>query len=139
MAHPKNTTAPSRAQHPPRSKKLGVLTGFTYYEIQILLREEQMRLRLPGLQSEGLALELKSILGPVFPSEEIRIAWVAGVEEEREEFLIADSRFADMIISVRSAERPGHELLARLGLWGAYQNLAPQKPGSMERGAGGSV
>jgi len=139
MAHPKNTTAPSRAQHQPRSQKLGVLTGFTYYELQILLREEQMRLRLPGLQSEELAVELKSILEPVFPSEEIRIAWVAGVEEEREEFLIVDSRLADMVISVRSAECPGHELLARLGFWGAYQNLAPQKPSSMKRGAGGSV
>jgi hypothetical protein len=137
--HPKNTTALSRAQHPPISRKLGVLTGFTYYEIEILFREEQMRLRLPGLQSEAMAVELKSILEPVFPFQEIRIAWVAGMEEEFEEFLIGDSRFEDMIISVRTAERPGHELLARMGLWGAYKNLAPQKPSPMKRGAGGAA
>ncbi len=137
--HPKNTTAPPKEQQRGSARSLGMFIGFTYYEVQVTFKAEGLRQTFPGLQSEPLADEFRSILEPVFAPNPVRIVWAAGQEEEADAFLIAESRLTDMIISVRTADRPGHELLSRLGYFGPYEGCAPQKPTSSKRGAGGAA
>lgn len=57
----------------------------------------------------------------------VQIQWWAGMDAEFDNFLVGNERIEDMIQSVRSAERPGHEFLVRLGCFGRYEGYAPQK------------
>ena len=124
MTHPKNTTAPPKAQHLPRS--VADRAGFTYFEVQVVYEEARSKRSYPGLLDEAVARELKSILEQEVCSHSVRIIWAAGWSAEFEEFLRMDERMTDLIKSVRSAERPGYELCARLGQFGPYEGYAPQ-------------
>lgn len=139
MAHPKINTAPPKEQLGDSARSLGMLIGFTYYEVQVLFKAEGLRQTFPGLQSESLAGEFRSILEPVFAPNPVRIVWAAGQEEEAPGFLLAESRLTDMIMSVRTADQPGRELLARLGYFGPYEGLAPQNSDAPVCGAGGAA
>jgi hypothetical protein len=123
MSHPKNTTALPKAQHLPRS--LSDRTGFTYFEVQVVYEEAGFKRSYPGVFDESIARELKSILEQEVSPRSVRIIWAAGWSAEFEEFLRADERMTDLIKSVRSAERPGYELCARLGQFGPYEGYSP--------------
>ncbi len=117
--HPKNTTAPPKAQHLPRS--VADRTGFTYFQVQVVCEETGSKRPYPGVLDEAIAQELKSILEQEVSPHSVRIIWAAGWSAEFEEFLRMDERMTDLIKSVRSAERPGYELCARLGQFGDYE------------------
>ncbi|TWR71854.1 hypothetical protein [Pseudomonas marginalis] len=124
MSHPKNTTAPPKAQHLPRS--LSDRAGFTYFEVQVVYEEAGFKRSYPGVLDEAIARELKSILEQDVSPRSVRIIWAAGWSAEFEEFLRMDERMTDLIKSVRSAERPGYELCSRLGQFGPYVGYAPR-------------
>ncbi|MBA6043782.1 hypothetical protein [Pseudomonas lactis] len=126
MSHAKNTTAPSKAQHPALRQPFEARRGFTYYEVQVIYEDAGFKRTYPGVQDEALALELKGMIEPEVAPYPVRILWIAGQEDEVESFLRMESRATDMIKSVRSADRPGQEFMARLGLFGPYEGYAPQ-------------
>lgn len=126
MSHPKNTTAPPKAQHLPPRQPFEARRGFTYYEVQVVYEDVGIKRTYPGVQDESLALELKGMIELEVAPYPVRILWIAGQEEEVERFLRMESRVTDMIKSVRSADRPGHEFMARLGQFGPYEGYAPQ-------------
>jgi len=123
MSHLKSTTAPPKAQHLPRS--LSDRAGFTYFEVQVVYEEAGFKRSYPGVLDEAVARELKSILEQEVSPHSVRIIWAAGWSAEFEEFLRVDERMTDLIKSVRSAERPGFELCARLGQFGPYEGYSP--------------
>lgn len=133
-----NTTTPPKAQHPAAAQPFEVRRGFTYYEVQVIYEDAGLKRSYPGVQDESLAMELKAMLEPEHAPCPVRIVWVAGHEYEVEDFLRMECRVTDMIKSVRSADRPGHEFLARLGFFGPYEGYAPQNHTSQVRGAGGA-
>lgn len=116
-----STTAPPKAQHQPPRQPFEVRRGFTYYEVQVIYKESGFKRSYPGVQDEMLALELKEMLEPENVPYPVRLVWIAGQEAEAERFLRMESRVTDMIKSVRSADRPGHEFMARLGQFGPYE------------------
>lgn len=116
-----NTTAPPKAQHQHPRQPFEVRRGFTYYEVQVIYKEAGFKRSYPGVQDEMLAFELKEMLEPENVPYPVRLVWIAGQEAEAERFLRMESRVTDMIKSVRSADRPGHEFMARLGQFGPYE------------------
>ncbi len=126
MSHQKNTTVRPKAQHRPSRPRPEPLRGFTYYEVQVLYEDAGLKRTYPGVQDKHLALELKGMLEPEHAPYPVRLLWIAGQEEEVESFLRMEYRVTDMIKSVRSADRPGHEFMARLGQFGSYEGYAPR-------------
>ncbi len=126
MSYVKNTTAPPKAQHLPPRQPFEARRGFTYYEVQVIYEDAGIKRTYPGVQDEALAWELKGMIEPEVAPYPVRILWIAGQEYEVERFLRMESRVTDMIKSVRSADRPGHEFMARLGQFGPYEGYAPQ-------------
>lgn len=120
-----NTTAPKKAQQLPPVPRFEALRGFTYYEVQVVREAAGFKTTYPGVQDKSLALELKSMLELECAPHPVRLLWIAGQEDEVESFLRMESRVTDLIKSVRSADRPGHEFMARLGQYGPYEGYAP--------------
>lgn len=104
-----------------------VLRGFTYYVVQVVYVEAGLKQTYPGVLDECMALELKAMLEQEVSPCPVQIQWWAGMDDEFDNFLAKNERMEDMIRSARSAERPGHEFLARLGYFGLYEGYAPQK------------
>lgn len=100
--------------------------GFTYYVVQVVYAEAGLKQTYPGVLDKCTALEFKAMLEPEVYPHPVQIQWWAGMDSEFDRFLIRDERMTDMIQSVRSAERPGHEFMARLGHYGPYEGYAPQ-------------
>lgn len=121
-----NTTAAPKAQHRPLRQPFEATRGFTFYEVQVVYEDAGTKLTFPGVQDESLALELKEMIEPEVAPYPVRILWIAGQGEEVERFLRMESRVTDMIKSVRSADRPGQEFMARLGRFGPYEGYAPR-------------
>ena len=120
--------------------ELGVIFTHTYHQVTVRLMEYGVRFSFPGLRSESLALELADMLRPCFPGQAIQVIWVAaGPHEDIEQCRVVDLRMTDMIVSVRTAAKPGHEFLSRLGYFGEYEGPAPQRSDVSIRGAGGAV
>ncbi|WP_219268851.1 hypothetical protein [Pseudomonas sp. Xaverov 259] len=114
----KNVTASPTAQ------SFEARRGFTYYVVQVVYEEAGLKQTYPGVLDKCVALEFKAMLEKeVFPHP-VQIQWWAGMDSEFDSFLIGDERMTDMIQSVRSAERPGHELLARIGHFGSYEGYS---------------
>lgn len=124
--HPKNTTAPPNAQHLPPKQPFEHRRGFTYHECQVIYEDAGFKRSYPGVQDKRLALELKAMLEPEVAPYPVRVVWIAGQESDVESFLRMEERVTDMIKSVRSADRPGHEFMARLGMFGPYEGYATQ-------------
>lgn len=121
---PKNTTAPPKAQHLPKS--LAECAGFEYFEVQVIYEEAGFKHSYPGLLDEDFAKELKAMLEPEVYPNPVRIIWAGGWAPEFDRFLRMDGFMTDLIKSVRSAELPGNELRARLGQFGPYEGYAPR-------------
>ncbi|MCJ7957239.1 MAG: hypothetical protein MUW57_11980 [Pseudomonas sp.] len=121
-----NSTTPLKAQHLPSRQRPEPLRGFTYYSVQVIYDDAGLKRTYPGVQDKHLALELKEMLEPENAPYPVRLLWIAGQENEVDAFLRMESRVIDMIKSVRSAERPGHEFMARLGQFGPYEGYAPR-------------
>jgi hypothetical protein len=124
MSRPKNTTAPPKAQQLPKS--LAECAGFEYFEVQVVGADAGFKHSYPGLLDEAIAKELKSMLEPEVYPNSVGIIWAAGWADQFEGFLRTDGVMTDLIKSVRSAERPGNELRARLGQFGPYEGYAPR-------------
>lgn len=120
--------------------ELDVLCTHTYHQVTVTSSTSGFRFSMPGLRIKGLAEELATILRPCFPSQNVRVIWVAAnPNDDLQSFLTQDGRMTDLIVSVRTAADPGHELLARLGFFGEYARLAPQISSSQFCGAGGAA
>ncbi len=130
MSHPKNTTAPPEAQLPRPQQPFEALGSFTYYEVQVVHEDAGFTRSFPGVQDECLAVELKAMPEPEVSPHAVRISWVAGQEDQVEDFLRMEDRMTDMIRSLRSAACPGHEFMARLGQFGPYEGYATQNADS---------
>ncbi|MDD0969699.1 hypothetical protein [Pseudomonas aphyarum] len=124
--HPKNSIAPPGAQQLAPKRPYESCAGFDYYEVQAVYASEGFKVSYPGLLDETLAIELQGMLQPEVENNTVRIVWAAGWAQDFDRFLKMDERMTDMVRSVRSAERPGHEFLARLGQFGPYEGYAPQ-------------
>lgn len=76
----------------------------------------------------ALALELRSAIASAIPDVRVIVQACAGDAEDLKTVAPRAARNRDLIISCRSAERPGHEYLARLGQFGAndLRQSAPQ-------------
>ncbi len=112
---------------PPTAQSFEDRRGFTYYVVQVVYADAGLNQTYPGVLDKCVALEFKAMLEKEVAPHPVEIQWWAGMEAEFDKFLIGNDRMEDMIQSVRSAERPGHELLARLGHFGRYEGYAPQK------------
>ncbi|NWB08931.1 hypothetical protein HX862_13550 [Pseudomonas sp. D5002] len=110
----------------PTEQPLEVRRGFTYYVVQVVYAEAGLKQTYPGVLDKCMALELKALLEQEVSPCPVQIQWWAGMGDEFDSFLIRNKRMEDMIQSVRSAERPGHEFLARLGFFGPYEGYTPQ-------------
>ena len=137
--HPENSTTPSEAQHQPPRQPFEHRKGFTYYEVQVIYEDAGFKRSYPGVQDKSLALELKTMIEPEVAPYPVRIVWAGGHEDEVERFLRMEGRVTDMIKSVRSADCPGREFMARLGQFGPYEGYAPQNAQSenVARASGG--
>lgn len=110
----------------PPAQSFEVHRGFTYYVVQVVYTEAGLKQTYPGVLDKCMALELKAMLEQELSPCPVHIQWWAGMDYEFDSFLVGNERMEDMIQSVRSADRPGHELLARLGFFGPYEGYAPQ-------------
>lgn len=126
MSHPKNTTAPPRAQQSSQERPYPSLRGFEYFVVQVVHETEGFKTSFPGVLDESLAMELRSMLQTEFSPDSVQVVWVAGWDAELSTVLRMSDRMTDMIKSVRSAERPGREFLERLGRFGPYLGYASQ-------------
>lgn len=118
MSRPENSTAPppkqlSDIQHDD-------LRGFIYYQVNV--RQCGVRLQGYPIIWLGLAVELLEMLRPEYPEGVICIQKVAAELNEFADISLTSERQKDLIISVRTADRPGHEYLARLGSFGPYES-----------------
>lgn len=138
MLHPKNTTAPPVAQEPAEIP-YKIPSSFIYYTVDV----QTPVIRQTGLPIlvKALAVELYLALSVEFPAPkfEVIIQACAADAEDRKSFERRASRNKDLIISCRSADRPGYEYLARLGQYGEYdpRHSAPQNEEVPFRGAHG--
>lgn len=105
----------------PTAQSFEARRGFTYYVVRVVYEEAGLTQTFSGVLDKSTALEFKAILEPEVYPHPVQIQWWAGMDSEFDRFLIGDERMTDMIQSVRSAERPGHEFLARLGHFGPYE------------------
>lgn len=110
----------------PTAQSFEARRGFTYYVVQVVYAEAGLKQTYPGVLDKAVALEFKAMLEQEVSPCPVQIQWWAGMDDEFDSFLIGNERVEDMIQSVRSAERPGHEFLARLGFFGPYEGYAPQ-------------
>lgn len=110
----------------PTAQPFEARRGFTYYVVQVVYAEAGLKQTYPGVLDKSVALELKALLEQEISPCPVQIQWWAGMDDEFDAFLIGNERMEDMIKSVRSADRPGHEFLARLGFFGPYEGCAPQ-------------
>ncbi|WP_236218202.1 hypothetical protein [Pseudomonas rhodesiae] len=110
----------------PTAQPFEARRGFTYFVVQVVYAEAGLKQTYPGVLDKGVALELKAMLEQDVSPCPVQIQWWAGMDDEFDSFLIVNDRMEDMVHSVRSAERPGHEFLARLGFFGPYEGYAPQ-------------
>lgn len=140
MLHPKNTTAPPVAQEP-AELPYKIPRGFIYFSVDL----QTPVIRQTGLPIlvKALAVELYLALSVEFRDSgvEVIIQAYAADAEDRKSFERRASRNKDLIISCRSADRPGHEYLARLGQYGEYdpRQPAPQNEEVPFRGANGDA
>ncbi|WP_311968888.1 hypothetical protein [Pseudomonas baltica] len=86
---------------------------------------------------KNLALELRPAIASAVPDVRVIVQTCAGDAEDFEIVTPRAARNRDLIISCRSADRPGHEYLARLGQFGRYdpRQSAPQNEEVPFRGA----
>lgn len=124
--HPKNTTAPPGAQHIPVELPTWNGGGFEYWEVQVRYETEGRKVIYPGVLDKDLAYEFQEMLRDEVQPGVVTIIWAAGVAPEYELFELRSDRMRDLIVSVRSAVRPGYEFLARLGQFGPYEGYATQ-------------
>lgn len=125
--HPKNTTASPGLQHPPATNAAEQeLRGFVWMALSVRINGVSHQ-TLPML-NKGLAVELLEMFAMEFPKESLRILQFGAPIEDLDGIKLVASRNKDLIISIRSAERPCHEYWARLGFWGEYSrsSSAPQ-------------
>ncbi|RMN59599.1 hypothetical protein [Pseudomonas savastanoi] len=138
MLHSKNTTAPPVAQEPSEIPNK-TPSGFIYYTVDV---------RTPVIRQTGLPILVKALAVELYlalsiefrdPRFEVIIQACAADAEDRKSFERRAARNKDLIISCRSADRPGHEYLARLGQYGEYdpRQPAPQNEEVPFRGAQG--
>jgi len=114
MSQAKNTTAPPTAQ-------VSVEPCFGYWVVMV--KQSKMTLQGVPLISKGLAVELARMLLPEFPGRELYVQAFNFPAELSDELKTVASRNKDMVISCRSADRPGHEYISRLGHQGMYSAL----------------
>lgn len=124
--HPKNTTAPPGAQHIPLESSASDIAGFEFWEVRVRYEEEGSTRIFPGVLEEKLAYELRDILRPEVSPGVVGVIWAGAEGRNYAWFEARSDQVCDMIISVRTAERPGHEYLARLGQFGPYEGYATQ-------------
>jgi hypothetical protein len=134
--HPKNTTAPPGAQvSSDIPVEVDIPRGSVWYCVDQILPN----IRIQGLPifDKKLAIELRSAIASAVPDFRVIVQACAGDAEDLKTVAPSAARNRDLIISCRSAERPGHEYLARLGQFGAYDphQSAPQKEAVPFRGA----
>ncbi|WP_138449814.1 hypothetical protein [Pseudomonas edaphica] len=108
----------------PTAQSFEARRGFTYYVVKVIYANAGLQQTFPGVLDKCVALEFKAMLETEVAPYPVQIQWWAGMEAEFDSFLVGNDRMEDLIQSVRSAERPGHELLARLGCFGRYEGYA---------------
>lgn len=122
--HAENTTAPPVAQEP-AVLPYKIPRGFIYFSVDL----QTPVIRQTGLPIlvKALAVELYLALSVEFRDSgvEVIIQACAADAEDHKSIARRASRNKDLIISCRSADRPGHEYLARLGHYGQYDPLQP--------------
>ena len=126
MSHPKNTTAPPEAQQTTFKSPRGGIAGFEYWEVRVRYEEEGLTSVFPGVLDEDLAYEFVDILRPEVSPGVVSVIWAGGLGCDYAFFKARSDRVSDLIISVRTAERPGHEYLARIGQFGPCVGYATQ-------------
>ncbi len=134
--HPKNTTAPPRAQE---SSDIQVEADMPLGLIWFTVDQVLPNIRIQGMPilDKNLALELRPAIASAVPDVRVIVQTCAGDAEDFEIVTPRAARNRDLIISCRSADRPGHEYLARLGQFGRYdpRQSAPQNEEVPFRGA----
>lgn len=131
--HPKNTTAPPGTQASTGQDAADDMPrGFIWFSVDRVLPN----IRITGFPvlNKGLAVELYEMLCPELKNERVVIQPCAGDSQDFQLVSQQAARHKDLILSCRSAERPGHEYLARIGHFGRY-NPAPQNEQLPFRGA----
>ena len=122
--HPKNSTAPPSGQASSEIENK-IPYGFVYFTVDV----QNAVIRQTGLPIliKALAVELYLALVYEFPapSFEVIIQPCAGDAEDFESIQRRAERNKDLIISCRSADRPGREYLSRLGQYGEYDPRQP--------------
>lgn len=134
--HPKNTTAPPGAQvSPDIPVEAGISRGVVWYCVDQIL--PNLRIQGQPILDKDLALELRSAIAPAVPEFRVIVQACASDAEDLKTVAPRAARNRDLIISCRSAKRPGHEYLARLGQFGAYdpRQSAPRNDEVPFRGA----
>ncbi|WP_426143205.1 hypothetical protein [Pseudomonas sp. DWP3-1-2] len=119
---PKNTTAPPRAQVSDSEP-----IGFSW----VMLKQSETTLQALPLFSNALALELAVKLAPEFPDRELYVHESHLPDELLEYVKRTASRHADIVVSCRSAERPGQAYMTRLGaisIYNARLDLSDESP-----------
>ncbi|HEN8714200.1 hypothetical protein ABE521_20940 [Pseudomonas sp. TWI672] len=127
--HPKNTTGHNRTQYPPPLE--GRLAIVTVYG-------PDLGIELPPILTKGLEDEAIAMLRQALPSVRLSCVYLGLVDGGADMEQQAD-RHRDIIISCRGADLPGLVYAERLGLLLMLDELAPQKPTSPVRGAGGEA
>jgi hypothetical protein len=110
MSRPENTTAPPTAQEPDR--------GLIFY--LVMVKQSKMTLQGQPLWSRELAEELLIMLQPEFPDRDLYIQPYSAPAAAFADIAGTCERHKDMVVSCRSAEHPGHEYLARMGILAMY-------------------
>lgn len=132
----KNTTAPPGAQGSSDIPvEADIPRGFVWYCVDQIL--PNLRIQGQPILDKDLALELRAAIAPWVPDFRVIIQTCAGDAEDFEIVAPRAARNRDLIISCRSADRPGLEYLARLGQFGRYdpRQSAPQNDEVPFRGA----
>lgn len=125
--HPKNTTAPPGAQDITLVSPLSDISGFEFWEVRVRYEDEGVTRTFPGVLEEKLAFELRDILQAEVSPAVVDVIWAGAEGRDYAWFEARHDKICDMIISVRTAERPGHEFLARLGQFGPNVGYGIQK------------
>lgn len=136
MSHPENTTAPPGAQASLSSPiSPDVPRDFVWYCVDQIL--PNLRIQGQPIFDKDLALELRSAIASAVPEFRVIVQVCTGDAEDLKTVAPRAARNRDLIISCRSAKRPGHEYLARLGQFGAYdpRQSAPRNDEVPFRGA----
>lgn len=113
MLRLKNTTAPPETQA--GSRVTNKVSAFDVY--LVMVKTSQIVLQgLPVMEADrALAEKLAEMLKPEYPGRAIYIRRCSYPISEFSSVARVASRNRDMIINCLTADRPGHEYLARLG------------------------